>query len=79
MDNYEIGAHFGTTKKGGFFMVNLFFSSWENNQFRISIINKLEVNNYYLWRRNNLNSLAVCDCYNVLVSTVTKVESMLSY
>ena len=25
MDNYEIGAHFGTTKKAVFFRVNLFF------------------------------------------------------
>ena len=38
----------------------------------------MEFTNDYLWRRNNLNSLAVYDCYNVLVSTATKVESLLS-
>ena len=77
MGHYQIGAHFRSSKKGNLFCVNFLFFMGEN-QFRITIVNKLELTNYYLWRRNNLNSLAVCDCYSVLVNTATKVESMLS-
>ena len=69
MGHYEIGAHLEISKKGKLLSVNL----WENNQFRTTIVNKLELTNYYLRRSNNSNSLAVCDYYSVLVSTVTKV------
>ena len=49
----------GLQKKKTFVWCDFFYSSWENNQFRITIVNKLEFTNYYLLRGNNLNSLAV--------------------
>ena len=60
MGHYEIGAHFGTSKKGKQIVwCHFFYSSWENNQFRITIVNKLELTNYYLWCGNNVSSLVV--------------------
>ena len=44
MGHYEMKAHFRTPKKGN---VLIFYSSWEYNQFRIAIVNKLELPNHY--------------------------------
>ena len=47
----------GLPTKRKFAECDFFYFSWENNQ--ITIINKLELTNYYLWRRNDVNSLVV--------------------
>ena len=64
MCHCEIGAHFGTSKKGkrNFVYCEFFYSLWENNQSRITIVKKLVLSNYYLWSRNNWDSLAICVC-----------------
>ena len=77
MGHYKIGARFGTSEKRNLFSVIFCTLYGKNNQFRITIVNTLQLTNYYLWRSNNLNNLAVCDCYSVLVRTPSPTDTFI--